>query len=146
MNVFVSFCPPPFLSFWLLTQLQTEPVWLYERHFLLLLFFFSSRLQPTSCFPLVLHTHSLGGQHIMLQALLNSRNPSETLSDRGFSKQIVGKKSSEHWDLSSGKPSRRSQGVGTEGGEGGVVWMRSVKAVNRSLYVNSCLLWISRQG
>lgn len=109
-------------------------------------FFFSSRLQPTSCFPLVLHTHSLGGQHIMLQALLNSRNPSETLSDRGFFKQIVGKKSSAHWDLSSGKPSRRSQGVGTEGGGGGVVWMWSVKAVNRSLYVNSCLLWISRQG
>ncbi|XP_072733207.1 acrosomal protein KIAA1210 homolog isoform X3 [Ciconia boyciana] len=45
----------------------------------------------------------------MLQALLNSRNPSESLSDRGFSKQIVGEKSSAHWDLSSGKPSWRSQ-------------------------------------
>lgn len=54
----------------------------------------------------------------MLQTLLNSRNPSESLSDRGFSKQIVGKKSSAHWNLSSGKPSWRSQGVGTEGGEG----------------------------
>ena len=40
---------------------------------------------------------------MMLQALLNSRNPSELLSDRGFSKQIVGKKSSAHGDLSSGK-------------------------------------------
>lgn len=54
----------------------------------------------------------------MLQALPNSRNPSESLSDRGFSKQTVGKKSSAHWDLSSGKPSWRSQGVGTEGGGG----------------------------
>lgn len=53
----------------------------------------------------------------MLQALLNSRNPPELLSDRDFSKQIVGKKSSAHWDLSSCKPSQRSQGVGTEGGE-----------------------------
>lgn len=54
----------------------------------------------------------------MLQALLNCRNPSESLSGRGFSKQNVGKKSSAHWDLSSDKLSQRSQGVGTEGGEG----------------------------
>lgn len=54
----------------------------------------------------------------MLQALLNNTNPSESLSDRGFSKQTVGERSSSHWDLSSGKPSWRSQGVGTEGGAG----------------------------
>lgn len=39
---FCLVCPSPFLSFWLLTQLQTEPVWLYERHFLLVLFFKSA--------------------------------------------------------------------------------------------------------
>lgn len=51
----------------------------------------------------------------MLQALLNSRNPSESLSGRGSSKQIVANKSSALWDLSSGESSQRSQGVGTEG-------------------------------
>lgn len=54
----------------------------------------------------------------MLQALLNSRNPSELLSSRGSSKQIVAHKSSALWDLSSAESSQRSQGVGTEGGWG----------------------------
>lgn len=54
----------------------------------------------------------------MLQALLNSRNPSESLSGRGSSKHIVAYKSSALWDLSSGESSQRSQGVGAEGGWG----------------------------
>lgn len=78
-------------------------------------FIFLTQLQPTSCFPLALHTHSLGGQHIMhcwIAEILQKR------SDRGCSKQTVGKKSSAHWDLSSGKPSLWSPGLGTEHGEG----------------------------
>lgn len=67
--------------------------------FLLVLFF-----KAASAYQLLSITirHTLTrGEHIKLQALLSSRNPSELLPDRGFSKQVVGKKGSAHWDLSS---------------------------------------------
>lgn len=81
----------------------------------------------------------------MLQALLNSRNPSELLSGRGFSRQIVANKSSAHWDLSSGESSQRSQGVGTQRGRGQCLNARceSWEQISPCAWL---LLWISCQG
>lgn len=81
LQIFFSLVfPSPFLSFWLLTQLQTEPVWLYERHFLLLLFYFFNSASAHQLLSISV-THTLAGRAAH-NARLNSRNPSEAVRQR----------------------------------------------------------------